>query len=70
MCDDFREAFEGSVGEFSSLLAFLKALVWAGKSSLRPLPEAVVVTRGVHACLDDDQVRWESRWGVHEAGMM
>ncbi|CAM9814143.1 unnamed protein product [Laminaria digitata] len=56
-------AFQGSVGEFTSLLAFVKALVWAGKSSLRPLPEAVVVTRGVHACLDGDEVEgWSMSW--------
>lgn len=49
-------AFRDSGAEMASFLAFAEALASAGMSSPRPLPEAVVVTRGVHACVEDDTV--------------
>lgn len=50
-------AFRTSAAEMTSFLAFAEAFAAAGTSSSRPLPEAVVVTHGVHACVDGDMVR-------------
>lgn len=50
-------AFYTSAAEMTSFLAFAQAFAAAGMSSSRPLPEAVVITRGVHACVDGDMVR-------------
>lgn len=49
-------AFRNSGTEMASFLAFAEALASAGTSSPRPLPEAVVVTLGVHACVEGDTV--------------
>ncbi|CAN0512641.1 unnamed protein product, partial [Ectocarpus sp. 12 AP-2014] len=52
-----------AAAEMTSFLAFAEALARAGTSSYRPLPEAVVVTRGVHPCLDGDEVEgWPMSW--------
>lgn len=42
--------------EMTSFVAFVGALARAGTGALSPLPEAVVATCGVHACLDGDKV--------------
>lgn len=47
-----KSAFQTSGGEISSFLAFAEAVAESGEL----LPEVVVVSRGVHACLEDDKV--------------
>lgn len=37
--------------------AFVEALAWAASVTLHSLPDVVVVTRGVHACVEGDTVR-------------
>lgn len=39
-----------------SFLGFVEALTWAGSTMSRPLPDVVVVTRAVHACVEADKV--------------
>lgn len=47
----------GAAGdEMTSFVAFLGALARVGRDPLSPLPEAVVATCGVHACVDGDKV--------------
>ena len=51
-------AIRGSAAEMASFLAFAEAFAAAAASSShRSLPEVVVVTRGVHACVESDMVR-------------
>lgn len=45
-----------ALGEMKSFLDFAEALMWAGSTMSRPLPDAVVVTRAVHACVEGDKV--------------
>lgn len=51
-----RGAFETALGEMKSFLGFAEALMWAGSTMSRPLPDVVVVTRAVHACVEADKV--------------
>lgn len=48
--------FGAASDEMTSFVAFVGALVRAGKDPLSLLPEAVVITCGVHACVDGDKV--------------
>lgn len=50
--EDFGSANE----ELMCFLAFVEALGRAGMGAFSLLPEAVVVTRGVHACVESDKV--------------
>lgn len=52
-----KAAHHKATAEMASFVAFAKAFAAAGTSSYLPLPEAVVVTRGVHACVEADMVR-------------
>lgn len=53
------DAVRDSAAEMGSFLAFAEAFAGAAAaaSSCRSLPEVVVVTRGVHACVESDMVR-------------
>lgn len=51
-------AIHDSAAEMGSFLAFAEAFAGAAAAaSCRSLPEVVVVTRGVHACVESDLVR-------------
>lgn len=52
-----KSAFRTTAEEISSFLSFAEAVGEAGEASDDlVLPEVVVVSRGVHACLEDDKV--------------
>lgn len=53
------DAVRDSAAEMGSFLAFAEAFAGAAAAATpcRSLPEVVVVTRGVHACVESDMVR-------------
>lgn len=63
---DGKAAFRTSAAEMASFVAFAEAFANAGTSSYLALQEAVVVTRGVHACVEADMVRDGGRGGGKE----
>ena len=54
---DGRGAFKAALGELASFLAFVEALSWAGSTLPCPLPDAVVITRAIHASVETDKVK-------------